>query len=281
MKLPLLAALYVLTAAAAPAVNLTTTYSENFDSMGTAGTAAPAGWSFFSMGASSGTWTDATGVLASGFGSPVANATLIVATPPSASSGTAGINAGLTASTADRSLATAPTGTNGSALQLTVTNTSGGPLSGVYISYDTRRFTVGSAANELPGYWLFYSLDSGTTWTNVAALNPTIATVPNTVGVTTTPSPLVTFSSSLANNSTVLLRWVDDNAVQSSPDQIIGLDNVTLATTAPNPPPTVSISAPAAGSFTGAPGGFTINATASDNGSVAQVRSWVQSALTP
>ena len=229
MKRSLITALVGLTAVAAQAVNLTTNYAENFDSMGPTGTAAPTGWSFFSMGAGNATWTDTTGVLASGFGSPVLNAALIVATPPSTNSGTAGINAGLAAFAVDRALATAPTGTNGSALQLSVTNTSGGPLSGVYISYDTRRFTVASADNELPGYWLFYSLDGGTTWTNVTALNPTLATVPNTVGVTTTPSTLVTLSSALANSATVLLRWVDDNAQQSSPDQIIGLDNVTLA----------------------------------------------------
>ena len=218
----------------AQAVNLATSYSENFDSMGTAGTAAPAGWTFFSIGSSSGTWTEATGIPASTVSGGTANATLVVATPPTASSGTQGFNGGLAASPADRALVTAPTGTNGSALQLSVTNTSGGALNGFYLGYDTRRFTAASAANELPGYWLFYSLDSGATWTNVAALNPTLASVPNTAGVTTTDPTLISFSSALANAASVLLRWVDDNAVQSSPDQILGLDNVLISIADPN-----------------------------------------------
>ena len=112
----------------AQAVNLATSYSENFDSMGTAGTATPAGWTFFSIGSSSGTWTEATGIPASTVSGGTANATLVVATPPTASSGTQGFNGGLAASPADRALVTAPTGTNGSALQLSVTNTSGGAL---------------------------------------------------------------------------------------------------------------------------------------------------------
>ena len=260
-----LSALVAVLAPDAQAVNLTTTYSENFDSMGTVGTAAPAGWTFYSISGANTTWTDATGVLAGGFGTPTANATLIVATPPTASSGGQGFNGGLAASPSDRALVTAPTGTNGSAWQLSVTNTSGGSLSGIYLGYDTRRFTAVLTANELPGYWLFYSLDNGTTWTNVAALNPTIATVPNTTGVTTTPPTLITFSSPLANNGTVLLRWVDDNAVQTSPDQIIGLDNVTISATTPiNNPVAVSITSPGNGASVGS--SFTINATATTTG---------------
>ena len=144
-------------------------------------------------------------------------------------------------------------------------------MPGVYVGYDTRRFTVGSADNELPGYWLLYSLDNGTTWTNVAALNPTLASVPNTIGVTTTPATHITFSSALANAGTVLLLWVDDNAVQSSPDQIIGLDNVTLSTTGSNSPPTVAITSPANNATVGT--SFTISASAADSdGTIASVK---------
>ncbi len=235
LALPLAAAFFLFAVlTSAQAVDLTATYTENFDSMGNAGTAAPAGWGFYSIAGGSTTWTDITGITAATAGTGTANATLVVATPPTGNSGTNGINGGLVASNTDRALTTAPTGTNGSALQLSVTNTSGGPLSSFYLGYDTRRFTAGGAANELPGYWLFYSLDNGTTWNNVDALNPTLATVPNTVGVTTTEPALITFSSALADSGTVLLRWVDDNASQSSPDQINGLDNVIISLTDPN-----------------------------------------------
>jgi len=72
----------------------------------------------------------------------------------------------------------------------------------------------------------------------VAALNPTLSgpagvVVPNTVGVTSVPATSVALSSPWNPGSNLLLRWVDDNAVATSPDQIIGLDNVTVATPAP------------------------------------------------
>ena len=226
MKNPLITALLIFTAVTAQAVDLASTYSENFDSMGT-GTAPPAGWTFHALAGSSSDWT--TSVIATGAGGGSANATLIASTTTGVSSNSAGYNFALAAATADRALATSPTSIKGAALQLTVTNTSGGPLNGVYVGYDTRRFSVSGGDNQLPGFWLFYSLDDGNTWTNVPAFNPTITSVPNTVGVTTTAPALVTFSSALANNSTVLFRWVDDNS-QISPDQITGLDNVVIST---------------------------------------------------
>src|SRR5262249_30210323 len=72
----------------------------------------------------------------------------------------------------------------------------------------------------------FYSLD-GSTWTNVSSLNPTAATVPNTVG-TTSAAGMFAFSTAVAQGATFYLRWVDDNANQTSPDQIIGLNNVQV-----------------------------------------------------
>jgi hypothetical protein len=230
MKNPLFTALFMLTAVTAQAVNLTGIYSEDFNSMGTAGVAAPVGWTFHSIAGVSGDW--ATSVVATGVGGGTANAALIASTTTTVSSSSAGYNFALAAATADRALATSPTGIKGAALQLTVTNTSGGPLNGIHVGYDTRRFSASGGNNELPGFWLFYSLDSGGSWTNVPAFNPTITTVPNTTGVTVTAPTLVTFSSPLANNSTVLFRWVDDNSQTYSPDQITGLDNVVLSTQA-------------------------------------------------
>jgi len=40
------------------------------------------------------------------------------------------------------------------------------------------------AGRRAARYWLFYSLDGGSTYTNVAQLNPDGTSVPNTVGVT-------------------------------------------------------------------------------------------------
>lgn len=109
------------------------------------------------------------------------------------------------------------------------------------------------------------------TWTNFPAFNPTITTVPNSVGVTTTAPALVTFSSALANNSTVLFRWVDDNAQTHSPDQILGLDNLSIAVPI-GQTPVATLTAPANGSVWYLGDTINLTATASDSdGSVTKV----------
>ncbi len=203
-------------------------YLQDFDSMGTTGTAPPADWSVFTgpSGTSNTTWS--TSIPASGVAALIPTSGPLTATNAPTATNNNGYNAALSASaTSDRVLATSPTQVSGAALQVTMTNDTGAALTGLDLGYDTVRFTSVSTANELPGYWLFYSLD-GTNWTNVTALNPTIATVPNTVGVTAA-SGSFNFSSAVSTGSTFELRWVDDNAVQTSPDQIIGLNNVSIS----------------------------------------------------
>ena len=214
--------------------------TQNFDAMG-AGTTPPAGWSILTAAGGNSTWTAAIPITQTG----VAMTTVTPLTlndAPSANNNN-GYNAlGVSGLAGDRLIATAPTGIAGAAIQSQpFLNNSGGNLLSFDISYDIKRFTVGAGASgtppgadELPGYWLFYSLD-GTTWNNVAALNPTLANVPNTVGITSIPTTTVTLSSAWANGSNLSLRWVDDNGIASSPDQIIGLDNVHLTTAVPEP----------------------------------------------
>ena len=209
-------------------------YSLNFDTM-LSGTAPPSKWSVFGYLAAEGDkakWTNATGIPANEVAGGISNSTLLPATVFTATSATQGYNFALPATT-DRALGTSPTTTKGMTLQLTLTNTAGLALNSVFLGYDIRRFTAGAAENELPGYQVFYSLDNGATWTNIAALNPTVSgptgvVVPNTIGVTTVPLTNFNLSAPWANGATLLLRWVDDNAEQSSPDQVIGLDNVTV-----------------------------------------------------
>jgi hypothetical protein len=218
-------------AGSAQAVSFTGSYSENFNSMGTTGTTPPTDWLVYTgaSGSNNSTWT--TTIPAAGVAAMVQTTGALTAITTPTANNNNGYNAAASAgATSDRVLATAPTTVSGSALQLKLTNNTGNALSDLLISYDTVRYTVASAANELPGYWLFYSLNN-TTWTNVASLNPTIATVPNTVGVTPT-SGSFSFSAPVANGADFYLRWVDDNAVQSSPDQIIGLNNVSLSASA-------------------------------------------------
>lgn len=224
-------------------------YTQNFDALGTAGTSLSvlSGWSFYgAMGNSNSTWTDSTGIPASSIGGGTSSATLTALTAFTTSSNTQGFNYALSTSTSDRSLGSSPTTGQGVALQLSITNPTGAPLNALRIGYDTRRFTAPASANELPGYWLFYSLDNGTTWTNVTALNPTLTNVPNTVGVTTIPATTFGLSGPWAAGATLLLRWVDDNATQTSPDQIIGLDNLSI-TVPVGHPPVIALTAPATG----------------------------------
>ena len=80
-----------------------------------------------------------------------------------------------------------------------------------------------------------------TSWVNVSALNPTIdmgttgaVQVPNTVGITAVGTTQVALNSAWANNSTLTLAWLDDNGESPTPDQEIGLNNISVAA-APEP----------------------------------------------
>ncbi len=259
-------------------------YNENFNSMGT-GTACPPGWSIKNGNAgnagNAGTWTDSIPISGTGTGglaSMVATTGSLTYNNAPSATNVNGYNA-QGASASDRVLATSPTGVSGVAIQLQLTNNSGAAVSALQAGYEIRRYLAVATANELPGYWLFYSLDNGTTWTNVSALNPTLGgagvQVPNTVGVTTVPFSIITLASAWAAGSALLLRWVDDNAVATSPDQIVGLDNVSIAAvTGIGTPPTVALTAPLASNTFLAPAAVSLAASASDpdvGGSISKV----------
>lgn len=241
-------------------------YVQNFDGMGT-GSAAPTGWEFYgALGGSSTTWT--TTIPASGIGGGTLNATLTASTTFTTSSNTAGWNFALTTSPTDRALGTSPTSGQGVVLQLGLTNDTGSAINAIRVGFDTRRFTA--AVNHLPGYWLFYSVDNGTTWTNASTLNPTAATVPSTVGVTNTAITLISLSAPWSAGGQLRLRWVDDNG-DTSPDQIYGLDNVTIGVPI-GQPPTVSLTAPASNAVFLTGDAISLTASASDtDGSITKV----------
>ncbi len=244
-------------------------YTQNFDGMGT-GTAVPAGWSFYgTFGGSNSTFTDAIPINTASGGT--VNNTLTASSTFTASSNTAGYNFLVPSTTTDRAIGTSPTSGQFVALQLSLTNPTGAPLNALRMSYDIHRFTAPASANELPGYALFYSLDSGTTWTNVPAFTPTIATVPNTTGVTNIPATTFALTSPWAAGATLLFRWLDDNAVATSPDQIHGLDNISI-TVPIGQPPLATLTAPATGSVAYLGDTLSLAAIASDpDGSITKV----------
>ncbi|MES2923539.1 MAG: Ig-like domain-containing protein [Verrucomicrobiota bacterium] len=248
---------------ATPAGPFLNGYAQGFDAdLGTAGTVPPSAWTIWNGTPSSanGTWTDAiptfggANTVANSVGTMVlSTAALTVSSAPTANANN-GYNAAAPGDTANRMLATAPTSTNGVALQLELTNTGVEAITKLSMAYEIRRFLAVTTANELPGYWLFYSQDDGASWSNASAFNTSISTggtvqVPNTVGVTNVPATVISLASPWYVGSTLRFRWVDDNAVATSPDQIVGLDNVSILATETIPvigmAPTVALTAPA------------------------------------
>lgn len=211
-----------------PPGNFLGSYTQNFDSMGTAGTTPPGTWTVWNGVGGSGNSTWTTSIAASGVASMISVSPITAITTPSANNNNGYNAADLAANTANRVLASAPTTNAGMAFQLLLTNGTTAPIDALKISFDTLRYTAASSVNELPGYWLFYSLDNGTTWVNASTLNPTITIVPNSVGTSVTALTTIPLDGNWNAGSPLLLRWVDDNAVATSPDQIIGLDNVNI-----------------------------------------------------
>lgn len=214
-----------------PPGNFLGNLTQNFDSMGTTGTTPPGTWTVWNAasGTTNSTWTSS--VLAANLPAMVAVTPLTATTTPSANNLNCYNAAASATSTNDRVLASAPTTVAGMAFQLLLTNGTGGPIDALKIGYETVRYTSAGTANELPGYWVFYSLDGGTTWTNATALNPTISSVPNTTGTSITALTTISLGATWNAGSQLRLRWVDDNATQTSPDQIIGLDDVSIVAT--------------------------------------------------
>lgn len=207
-------------------------YSQNFNGMSATGTAAPALFSIWNIAGANTAYTDATGITPAN----VASATLVTgalgvftqaATPTTGSNNNNGLNLGLVASSTDRALGTAPSNIAAAIIQAALTNNRTTPISSLDISYDTRVFTV-RAGDELRGYRFFFSTTGATgPYTAVAALN-SIPASNAAVGNVVAASATINFATPIAPGGGLWLRWVDDNATQNSPDQIIGIDNLVI-----------------------------------------------------
>ena len=231
------------------------TYNQNFDGMGS-GTTAPTGWSAVSEAGSHDTFSPSgnpsgTGVLPNLTSGSLTTVSLVAGTPGTQKS-TSGYNfaaTGLTGVTGDRALGTSPSGNAATILELSLTNSTGSAISALSLSYDIDRFTTTAANNsdyassptvgveENPGYNLYFSLNGGTSWTAVSSLNPTLAgpggvVVPNSTGVTNVSDPLLNLGGSWAAGGNLRLAWIDDNAQSPSPDQLLGLNNVSISVAA-------------------------------------------------
>jgi hypothetical protein len=240
--------LIALVAAQAPAA---LTYTQNFNGMGT-GTAAPSGWSIYSITGDHSTFApaDSSEPGTSGLpdGSEIKGGTLITSALTAGTPGTqkasVGYNWAIGGSSTERSLGTSPTGTAGMVLQLTLTNTTGQTLTSMDISYMTRFLSVAGQGNssynnspyvskdELPGYRVFYSVDNGATYTNIASLNLDGKTYSDTIHNESLAASNIAIN--WTASQTMRLRWFDDNGQSPSPDNLLGLDNLSI-TAVPEP----------------------------------------------
>jgi hypothetical protein len=228
-----------------------TGYVQNFDSLAVTGSTAalPDGWTAYN-GDSGGTtshstWLSSslggTGITANGSDSVATmkptTAALTVNNAPTGTS-SAGIYAlNPFGGSTDHVIVSSPTGADGFAWQLALTNTTGAALSSVNVSYDVDRLSVTNTSNqstfpsvtvgeELPGLELFYSTN-GSTWANASSFTVTDPAYATTTGVSSF-SGTVNLASAVANGGSLFLRWVDDNGEVSSPDQLLGLNNVSV-----------------------------------------------------
>lgn len=218
-------------------VAFTGTYAQNFDALGVTGTTILPGWSQHgNLPGDNDTWSTfipAGGAISAATAGTVYN-TLVVSTGSSELGPNQGYNYGATGST-NRALGTAPHNTAGNILQLRLLNATGAAVTTLSVQYRVRRFRVATNPNELPGYWLFVSSNNGASWTEVTALRPSIATVPNTIGSSMFGPVLVNLPGAVANGAEIRFRWVDDNSDNSSPDQTIGLDDLIISLPTPLP----------------------------------------------
>jgi len=223
------------------------TYSQDFNGMRD-GTSAPDGWTVYAISGSHDRFKPLDDTLGIG-GLPTGDdikggseqEVLIPATPDTSASqkGRSGFNWAIGGSATERSLGTSPSGVAAVVLELKLTN--GGPATKhLDVAYDVRVLSTTVVGNkgyatsgydgieELPGYRLYYSLDNGATYTNIASLNSDGHQWPNTIRTVHLAAPDVALNGSWNANAVLFLRWVDDNAQSPSPDQKLGLDNLTI-----------------------------------------------------
>ena len=250
LRLALLATLFChCVAAHAVPVSFTGSYSQNFDSLGVAGTTMPVGFSARGIAGGNTTYVAATPISTTGIASATNNtATLGLWTPGNA--GYSGVsrlaNAGWLTNVNDRALATGPTGNAATVIELSMTNNTGASLLGVVFSYDLKVMTngnIGTEASELPGYAFFYNSTGGTNaadWTKVSALSLTNSTA----GIITGSGNIgITFATAVTNSGLFHFRWADDNNVANSPDQTFAIDNISITAVS------VGITAPSPGTY--------------------------------
>jgi hypothetical protein len=217
-------------APAALAASLTLAgYGENFDSMGAAGTAPPAGWTSGSLGGTINRSVDGNGAIIS--------RTLTV---DNGSVGSGGMNFNHGA-TGDGERALGGAGTTGSGdvvHQVLLTNNTGATISGITLSYRGEQWRVNQATSQSgpEQFRLYYGTDPATGFVSmgsgfdfVAPQNAPASTQldGNAAANSATISGSYTFPTPLADGQTFFIRWLDWNDLNTT-DHPLSIDNVTV-----------------------------------------------------
>jgi len=216
-----------------------TTYSQNFNSLGTTAAATlPSGWK----------------IEATAAGTDTAYASLETATTAAygtsgagvvtSSSGGAAVNwaNGITGSSTDRALGILNSGsfTTGKSIEFGVTNNTGFEISSFTLGWDYEKYRSGTRAWT----WNFYTSTDGVAWTAVTDGNQAYAADANN---TTVSNPPTTISKgfdinglSIADGASYYFRWTLVGTGGSSNGQGLAIDNFTFAATTVVPEPTTS-----------------------------------------
>src|SRR5215471_8920314 len=152
--------------------SFTGSYTNDLDSLGTGGTAMPAGFSALVLSGNNATYGVASPITAAAIAGAVASSsqslTVWNAGGAVASSSTTLFNRGSFGNINDRALGTDPTSVGAMVVELALTNSTGTNLPGVIFSYAVKCLTNGTGGSgtesaDLPGYSFFYSLTGGAT----------------------------------------------------------------------------------------------------------------------
>lgn len=132
-------------------------------------------------------------------------------------------------------IATRPTGVAYGGILATLTNISATTFSGIGINYTLTVNNTQTTSEQIAGHLVFWST-SGTpgTWTQITALHDQASELVNgtypksaTVDLSTAP---------FTPGGKLYILWVDDNAINLSPDAANEIDNVQFTTLNPTPP---------------------------------------------
>jgi hypothetical protein len=237
-------------AAAIAQISLTsTTYSENFDSMGSTGTTTPTGWTvdLTANTAATGTSTDApvnTGTVV-GSSATVVAGTGSLTTGGNYNFGVAGANP-----VTDRALGSLASANNQRDTYVSFTNNTGFSIVQFTLTYDGEQWRLGANPSAINIFTLQYSATGASgSWVDLGnAFNFTSPITSGTVGaldgnaaanrvsgIGSTYTP----SSQIANGSSFYLRWADPD--DGGSDNALAIDNVNISFTTVVPEPSAWI----------------------------------------